>query len=155
MCFLQNVSGRWSQIKKKMLAWRFPFRAWHQGPFTSSGGSDQMVWKIGDQFLTESASLFETTVSDRVFSNAALILFWNKTDLFEEKVQMGEHHRWLLRIWKGSSLLKRHPKTPSGVQYLLLLLTNSRTSRRSPYTSASRTISAEHPPCFARRSWRC
>ncbi|EPY79947.1 hypothetical protein CB1_000877002 [Camelus ferus] len=49
-----------------------------------------MVWKIGDQFLTESASLFETTVSDRVFSNAALILFRNKTDLLEEKVQMGE-----------------------------------------------------------------
>ncbi|KAJ8345535.1 hypothetical protein SKAU_G00297280 [Synaphobranchus kaupii] len=37
--------------------------------------------------LTESLSIFETIVNNRVFSNVSIILFLNKTDLLEEKVQ--------------------------------------------------------------------
>ncbi|KAK1798308.1 hypothetical protein P4O66_007772, partial [Electrophorus voltai] len=36
--------------------------------------------------LTESLSIFETIVNNRVFSNVSIILFLNKTDLLEEKV---------------------------------------------------------------------
>uniref|UniRef100_A0A8B9PC10 G protein subunit alpha 13 n=1 Tax=Apteryx owenii TaxID=8824 RepID=A0A8B9PC10_APTOW len=37
--------------------------------------------------LTESLNIFETIVNNRVFSNVSIILFLNKTDLLEEKVQ--------------------------------------------------------------------
>ncbi|KAL2101508.1 hypothetical protein ACEWY4_003269 [Coilia grayii] len=37
--------------------------------------------------LTESLSIFETIVNNRVFSNVSIILFLNKTDLLEEKVK--------------------------------------------------------------------
>uniref|UniRef100_A0A9J7XWC1 Guanine nucleotide binding protein (G protein), alpha 13a n=1 Tax=Cyprinus carpio carpio TaxID=630221 RepID=A0A9J7XWC1_CYPCA len=36
--------------------------------------------------LTESLSIFETIVNNRVFANVSIILFLNKTDLLEEKV---------------------------------------------------------------------
>ncbi|KAA0725237.1 Guanine nucleotide-binding protein subunit alpha-13 [Triplophysa tibetana] len=36
--------------------------------------------------LTESLNIFETIVNNRVFSNVSIILFLNKTDLLEEKV---------------------------------------------------------------------
>ncbi|XP_066878272.1 guanine nucleotide-binding protein subunit alpha-13 isoform X2 [Kogia breviceps] len=38
--------------------------------------------------LTESLNIFETIVNNRVFSNVSIILFLNKTDLLEEKVQI-------------------------------------------------------------------
>ncbi|CAH6776345.1 Gna13 [Phodopus roborovskii] len=38
--------------------------------------------------LTESLNIFETIVNNRVFSNVSIILFLNKTDLLEEKVQV-------------------------------------------------------------------
>uniref|UniRef100_UPI003F77862E Guanine nucleotide-binding protein subunit alpha-13,Isoform 2 of Guanine nucleotide-binding protein subunit alpha-13 n=1 Tax=Homo sapiens TaxID=9606 RepID=UPI003F77862E len=38
--------------------------------------------------LTESLNDFETIVNNRVFSNVSIILFLNKTDLLEEKVQI-------------------------------------------------------------------
>ncbi|XP_072549914.1 guanine nucleotide-binding protein subunit alpha-13b [Salminus brasiliensis] len=37
--------------------------------------------------LMESLNIFETIVNNRVFSNVSIILFLNKTDLLEEKVQ--------------------------------------------------------------------
>ncbi|XP_075760078.1 guanine nucleotide-binding protein subunit alpha-13 isoform X1 [Pelodiscus sinensis] len=37
--------------------------------------------------LTESLNIFETIVNNRVFNNVSIILFLNKTDLLEEKVQ--------------------------------------------------------------------
>ncbi|XP_059388131.1 guanine nucleotide-binding protein subunit alpha-13-like isoform X1 [Carassius carassius] len=37
--------------------------------------------------LTESLNIFETIVNNRVFANVSIILFLNKTDLLEEKVQ--------------------------------------------------------------------
>uniref|UniRef100_A0A3Q3IL67 Guanine nucleotide binding protein (G protein), alpha 13b n=1 Tax=Monopterus albus TaxID=43700 RepID=A0A3Q3IL67_MONAL len=37
--------------------------------------------------LIESLNLFETIVNNRIFSNASIILFLNKTDLLEEKVK--------------------------------------------------------------------
>ncbi|RXM33820.1 Guanine nucleotide-binding protein subunit alpha-13 [Acipenser ruthenus] len=38
--------------------------------------------------LTESLNIFETIVNNRVFSNVSIILFLNKTDLLEQKVQV-------------------------------------------------------------------
>ncbi|MBN3277960.1 GNA13 protein, partial [Polyodon spathula] len=38
--------------------------------------------------LTESLNIFETIVNNRVFSNVSIILFLNKTDLLEQKVQI-------------------------------------------------------------------
>ncbi|KAK7122737.1 hypothetical protein R3I94_019742 [Phoxinus phoxinus] len=37
--------------------------------------------------LTESLNIFETVVNNRVFANVSIILFLNKTDLLEDKVQ--------------------------------------------------------------------
>ncbi|KAG1935986.1 guanine nucleotide-binding protein subunit alpha-13-like [Pimephales promelas] len=37
--------------------------------------------------LTESLNIFETIVNNRVFANVSIILFLNKTDLLEDKVQ--------------------------------------------------------------------
>ncbi|XP_056111468.1 guanine nucleotide-binding protein subunit alpha-13a [Rhinichthys klamathensis goyatoka] len=38
--------------------------------------------------LTESLNIFETIVNNRVFANVSIILFLNKTDLLEDKVQI-------------------------------------------------------------------
>ncbi|XP_010191846.1 PREDICTED: guanine nucleotide-binding protein subunit alpha-13, partial [Mesitornis unicolor] len=54
----------------------------------SSSEFDQVLMEDREtNRLTESLNIFETIVNNRVFSNVSIILFLNKTDLLEEKVQ--------------------------------------------------------------------
>ncbi|XP_062330568.1 guanine nucleotide-binding protein subunit alpha-13-like [Osmerus eperlanus] len=54
----------------------------------SSSEYDQVLMEDREtNRLQESLNIFETIVNNRVFSNVSIILFLNKTDLLEEKVQ--------------------------------------------------------------------
>lgn len=67
---------------------------------------DQMVGKIDDQCLTESLSIFERIVNNQVFSNVAIILFLNETDLLEEKLQMLSTRDYFLEFEEDSHCLR-------------------------------------------------
>lgn len=86
--------------------------------------------------LTESLNIFETIVNNRVFSNVSIILFLNKTDLLEEKVQIVSIKDYFLEF-------EGDPHCLRDVQKFLVecFRTNAGTSSRSPYTTTSPLLS--------------